>query len=178
MTVKGLPCPSKFFVLPADALENEVTLGAQWQRTYKAYIHWYDNQVYFTSKNHVRKIPFVSEEDIEKFKMVYKAKTNVSNQTPITKERDIPSVQQDVTTDALQAVEPTSVALNKQVQVSTTTRWLPKKNTEAKKKPRWVWQLKCSTTASQTMSKTNQNNKTKIENTKYKKKVWIPKDTR
>ena len=59
VTVKGLPCPSKFFVLPADGLENEVTLGAQWQRTYKAYIHWYDNQVYFTSENHVRKIPFV-----------------------------------------------------------------------------------------------------------------------
>ena len=50
VTVKGLPCPSKFFVLPADALENEVTLGAQWQRTYKAYIHWYDNQVYLRQK--------------------------------------------------------------------------------------------------------------------------------
>ena len=88
-------------MLLADALENEVTLGAQWQRTYKAYIHWYDNQVYFTLDNHVRKIPFVSKEEIEKFKMVYRAKTNVSDQNPIMKIRDIPSVQQDVTTDAL-----------------------------------------------------------------------------
>ena len=29
VTVKGLPCPSKYFVLlPADALENQLTLGA------------------------------------------------------------------------------------------------------------------------------------------------------
>ena len=76
------------------------------------------------------------------------------NQEPVTEIRDIPSVQQVVTTDALQADEATIAASITQVQ-EPTTRWLPKQKAEVAAKTKLVWQPKCQTPAKQTLNETH-----------------------
>ena len=58
--IKGSPCPHNFFVLPLEDLDDQVILGIPWQRKYKAYIHWAENHIYFTSECRVQLIQISS----------------------------------------------------------------------------------------------------------------------
>ena len=47
------------------AIENQLILGTPWQRKYKAYIHWAENQVFYIVEHRVTAIEFSSIEDFE-----------------------------------------------------------------------------------------------------------------
>ena len=44
-------------------VELDLSIGTPWQRKYKAYIHWAENQVLYTAEHRVRAIEFASLED-------------------------------------------------------------------------------------------------------------------
>lgn len=61
--IQGMPCKHNFFVLPPDAPNDQLIFGKPWQRAYKAYIHWAENQVYYTVESRVLYAPFASYQD-------------------------------------------------------------------------------------------------------------------
>lgn len=145
--IQGMPCKHNFFVLPPDAPDDQLILGKPWQRAYKAYIHWAENQVYVFQDKHDDEVmaPHVDQRPNEQGSAVITGKDSNTLQQP-KGEKKFKSTKEKLVWRPKKQPE---------TETSTNTEfWLP--NNSQKGTTRQIWIPKGT--------KRQQNNQ-----------IWIPK---